>query len=76
MSGSKSADAVVVVVERIRLGRHQAKISAICTDTCVVGKPFGVVADTDLAVGLVKVSGRSREVRFRDRAQIPSVESR
>ena len=48
----------------MRLGWHETKISAICTDTRVVGEPFGVVADTNLAVSLVKISVGQKELDF------------
>src|ERR1700751_1945438 len=53
---SESADAVIVVVQRIGLGWHQSNIAAIRADAGVVGKPFGVIADADLAVGGMKIS--------------------
>src|SRR5258707_11603048 len=53
---SKSADAVIVVVQCIWLRWHQSNIATIRANAGVVGKSFGVIADTDLAVGRMKIS--------------------
>ncbi len=62
--GSKSADAIIVVVQRIWLRWHQSNIGAIRANAGVVGKSFGVIADTDLAVGGMKISVCGQQFDF------------
>src|SRR5260221_1592345 len=62
--GVDPADAVVVVVQRARLRRHESDVTAIGADACVVGKSFGVTADTNLAVSLLKVAVSGEQFDF------------
>jgi len=43
---------------------HQSNIAAIRADAGVVGKPFAVIADADLAVGGMKISIRGEQFDF------------
>src|SRR5258708_6036353 len=61
---SKSADALVVVVQRIWLRWHQPNIGTIRAKAGVVGKSCGVIADTDLAVGRMKISVGGEKLDF------------
>ena len=62
--GGETADSVLRVVDGLRDRRLQAEVAAVAAEAGIPGEFLAVVAEADLVVGLVEVSGGKHKFAF------------